>query len=180
MQTLAPAVVLDEKVHRRIIADITRVCETANVPESFLRHSMKNHCFEEEIEWVRSFNLNRAAGLGGLAFVGACKTETRCMAIAGALVRAFIDARVTSLNMVIADPAAAMEASVLIVPNLYLSSFGKQLTAWQVQAVYDVLLNRLTANKPTVVCVESLAGLETAYGPVFREHIEQNFRLITK
>jgi hypothetical protein len=178
VKATAPVVVLDPVVHGRIIADMERVCEIANVPASFIRHSMKSFCQDGEIEWVRSFNVSRKDGLGGLALVGADHAETRCMAIAGTLVRNFIDARVISLNTIVSHPVEAMEPTVLVVPNLYLNSFGKQLTAWQVQSVYDVLLNRLTANKPTVVCVESLEGLKLAYGPVFAEHIKEHFQTI--
>lgn len=166
-------VVLDPIVHQRIIADMTRFCEIANVPANFVRHSMKGYCKEGEIEWVRQFNVHRKNNLGGLVIVGNDRTETRCMAIAGTLVRQFIDARIMSINSIVANPEEAISPTVLVVPNLYMKSFGKQLTAWQIQAVYDVLLNRLVKNKPTVVCVEDLHAMGDAYGPVFVEHLKQ-------
>jgi hypothetical protein len=109
--------------------------------------------------------------------VGINKCETRCMAITGTLVRHFIDARMMTLNAVIANPSMAEDPTVLVIPNLYMMSFGKQLTAWQMQTIYDVLLARLTANKPTVVCVENMEGLRAAYGPLFADHLEQHFKL---
>lgn len=169
----SPRVVLHPEVHKRIIEDMERVCEIANVPASFVRHSMKSFCQETEIEWVRSFNIHRKNGEYGLLITGTDKSETRCMAIVGTLVRNFIDARIMTLSSVITDPEEAKTPTVLVIPNLYMSSFGKQFTAWQIQSVYDVLLNRLTTNKPTVVCVESITGLETSYGSVFAEHIKQ-------
>lgn len=173
--TEKPKVVLNPIIHKRIIDDMERVCETANVPAQYVRESMKGIARDDDIEWVRSFNIHRKNGNGGIVIAGNDHIETRCMAITGTLVRNFIDARIMSLNTVVAAPGEAVEPTVLVIPNLYLTSFGKQLTAWQVQAVYDVLLNRLTSNKPTVVCVEDLNGLAMAYGPVFAEHIKQHF-----
>jgi hypothetical protein len=176
----APKRVIDEVTHARILQDMQRVCEVANVPPTFVYNSMKSYCKDDEIEWVRRFNHHRKAGLGGLVFEGVAKSEIRCMAITGTLVRNFIDARMVSLNAVVSDPIGAMAPSVLVVPNLSIkSSAGKQLTAWQVQTVYDVLLTRLTANKPSVLYVQDMEELKLAYGDVFAEHLRAHFQFIT-
>jgi hypothetical protein len=166
-------VVLDPIVHQRIIADMARFCEIANVPANFVRHSMKGYCNEGEIEWVRQFNVHLKNNVGGLVIIGNDRPETRCMAIAGTLVRQFIDARIMSLNHLVANPEEAALPTVLVVPNLHMKSFGNPLTAWQIQTVYDVLLSRLVKNKPTVVCVENLQAMGDAYGPVFMEHLNK-------
>jgi hypothetical protein len=179
----APVEVINKIVHQKILADMERVRETANVPEKFIRNSMKSYCHDEvtdtdfsEIEWVRQFNFHRRAGSGGLAMIGTPHAQTRCMAITGTLVRNFIDARIMSLNMLVENPAGAREPTVLVVPNLYVHSLGgKQLTAWQAQTVYDVFLTRLTSNKPCVVYIENAVGFKDAYGAVFAEHINTHF-----
>jgi hypothetical protein len=171
-------VALDPTVHREIIARMTQFCATANVPEKFVRLSMKGFCSDVEIEWVRQFNQNLRAGRN-LIFTGKNKNhETKCMAITGTLVRNFVDARLMTLRGIIDNPDVALEPRVLIVPNLYVTSFGKQLTAWQIQAVYDMLLNRLVANKLLVAYVESMSGLQDDYGSVFYEHLKEHSLLV--
>jgi hypothetical protein len=59
-----------------------------------------------------------------------------------------------------------------------MKSFGKQLTAWQIQTLYDVLLNRRIKNKPSVLCIENFAAMEDNYGGMFAEHLKQ-FEQIT-
>lgn len=162
-------------VHPRIIQDIRRICETANVPEKYVMNSMRSVCNENEIEWVRCFNSKRRDGVGGLVILGTEMTEVRCMAITGTLVRNFVDARIMTLGQVLEHPADAMVPSCLVVPNFFIDSYGKQFTAWQLQAVYDVMLNRLTQNKPTVVCVQDLEKMGTAYGPVFENHLREHY-----
>jgi hypothetical protein len=171
-------VVLDPIVHQRIIADMAHYCEVANVPRVFVQHSMKGYCKEGEIDWIRKFNVNLQNHVGGLLIEGTDRVETRCMAITGALMRQFIDARIMSLNTIIDNPEDAVTPTVLVVPNLYMKSFGKQLTAWQIQAVYDVLLNRRIKNRPSVLCVENIKAMEDNYGAMFTEHLKQ-FEQIT-
>jgi hypothetical protein len=169
--------VLDEVQHARLIADMQNVCETANVPRQFMYKSAKEYCGVREIDWIRRFPGLRAQGVGGLVMIGTPKAETRCMAIAAALVRNFIDARVMPLNTVLElkEKGALPEPSVLIIPNMYVSTVGRSLPAWKIQTLYDVLLGRLTANKPTVLYIEDMDAMTNAYGPVFREHIEEHF-----
>jgi hypothetical protein len=172
-----PVEVIDKIVHRQIIAEMARVCEIANVPEQYVRRSMRGVCRDKEIEWVRSFPITREEGLAGLVIEGVAHTQTRCMAITGTLVRNFIDARIMSVNAVVDDHDAAVVPSALVIPNLYIKTKDTKsaLSPWQVQKVYDVLITRFSANKPTVICVENMQGLRTDYGNAFAEHLQEHF-----
>ena len=172
-----PVEVIDKQVHRQILARMDEFCSQANVPEMFVRQSMQSYCKQQDVEWVRSFNITRRAGLAGLAIIGLKRAETRCMAITGTLVRLFVDARLRTVNSVIEDPEGALEPSVLVIHNFYVTSAaGKPLTGWQAQKVYDVLVARFAANNPTVVCIENFDGMAQAYGAMMAEHIEQHFK----
>lgn len=173
--------ILDPIEHQRLLADLENVCEVANVPRTYVHQSMAQHCGAAEIEWVRNFRQNRIDGVGGLCLTGP-NGETRAMAICGALLRNFIDARIVSVNQLIAagvtgnsKPVEIPDPSVLIVPNLYVSTHGKAMTSWQIQSLYDTFLGRLTANRPSVVYIESMSGLADAYGAVFAEHLIKHF-----
>ena len=172
-----PVEVIDKIVHRQIIARMDEFCSTANVPEQYVRRSMRGICKDVEIEWVRSFPVTKDLGLAGLVIEGTLHTQTRCMAICGTLVRNFIDARMMSVNSVVDDHDGALVPSALVIPNLYIKTKDTKsaLSPWQVQKLYDVLLSRMAASKPTVVCVENMQGLRADYGNPFAEHLVEHF-----
>src|SRR5512135_3511542 len=144
--------ILNKVDHAQLLKDIEHVCEVANIPQAYLHHSMTEVCNEAEIEWVRNFPAYRAGGLGGLCLTGT-NSEPRCMAIVAALLRNFIDARIVTLNTLIeaSKTASVPDPTVLVIPNLFVSTAGKSMTSWQIQAIYDILLHRFITNKPTVV-----------------------------
>lgn len=178
-QALAPPPsVLDSIKHARLIQDMDHVCLVANVPKKFVNSSMKGWCNATEIDYVVNFNLYRPL-YAGLVLHGMTHPDTKCMAITGALVRNFIDARVIPLNTLLKDMESSVvpDPTVLVIPNLYVSQVGKGLPAWKIQAVYDLLLQRFAANKPTVVAVESMAGLAGFYGQTFANHLDGNYKV---
>lgn len=170
--------VLDKDRHARLIADLDHVCTVANVPKSFVHQSMKAHCDAQEIDWVVNFRLYRQTH-AGLMMVARSNPDSRCMAICGALVRNFIDARVVPLNTLLMDldNSVVPDPTVLVIPNLYVAQVGKAFPAWKIQQVYDLLLQRFTSSRPTVVSVESMAGLESAYGSAFAEHLKSHYKV---
>ena len=178
MNIQAPQSVLDAVRHARLLQDIEHVCVVANVPQKFVHTSMKNYCDATEIDYVVNFRLYRES-FAGLILHGLSSPDTRCMAIAGALVRNFIDARVIPLNSLLLamESSVVPDPTVLVIPNLFVTQVGRGLPAWKIQAVYDLLLNRFSANKPTVLAVESLSGLAGAYGSTFASHLENNYKV---
>jgi hypothetical protein len=175
---LAEDSVLDAVRHSRLIQDLDHVCSVANVPRSFVHRSMKLFCDADEIDYVVNFRLYREHK-AGLVMVNKTNPDTRCMAICGALVRNFIDARVIPLNTLLdmIEAKDVPEPTVMIIPNLFVSQVGKALPAWKIQAVYDLLLTRFTQNRPTVVAVESMTGLQSAYGLAFAQHLQAHYKL---
>lgn len=169
--------ILDEVQHARLILDLENVCTQANVPSKFVHQSATKYCGPGELDWIRQFHFFRQE-YAGLCIEGGVGHANKCMSIAGALLRNFIDARVYNLNALIEEKGDAPEPTVLLVPNLCFESYGKTLPAHEVQKLYDVLLKRFIGNRPTVVCIESMKGLETAYGTLITEHIRDNFKII--
>jgi len=169
--------VLDNVKHARLIADMNHVCTVAGIPRVYVNQSMKLYCDAQEIDFVVNFRVYRDA-YAGLLLTGMENSESRCMAIGGALLRNFIDTRLLPLNSLLraVEDGTVPDPTVLIIPNLFVSSVGKSLPAWKIQAVYDLLLNRFTSNKPTVVAVESMMGLRTAYGTAFASHLSNHYK----
>lgn len=173
---------LDAKEHSRIIADFERVCSTAGIQGHFLYESMTTYCGEVEVDWVKKFWKYKAAGVPGLALVGVVRPDTRCQSIAAALIRNYVDARVIPLHTLIEltmNGNHPPSPTVLLIPNVYMAATNHKMIAWRVQAIYDVLLERSTKNKPTVVYVESMKGLAQAYGEPFRDFLSR-FTFVTE
>lgn len=173
---------LDAKEHSRIIADFERVTSTAGIQAHFMYESMTKYCGATEVDWVKKFWKYKAAGVAGLALVGVTRPDTRCQSIAAALVRNYVDARVIPVNTLIEGGlnGSTPSPTVLIIPNLFMVAMGKNIgPAWRVQAMYDLLLDRATHGKPTVVYVEDLKSLVTVYGAPFADFLSR-FTLVTE
>ena len=174
--------ILDAKEHSRIIADFERVCTTAGIQGHFLYESMTKYCGPEEIEWVKKFWAYKSQGLPGMVLSGVTRPDTRCQSIAAALVRNWVDARVIPINTLIESTQNGNHPpspTVLLVPNLYMTVMSAKVPAWRVQTMYDLLLERSTKGKPTVVYVEDLKGLVNVYGEPFRDFLSR-FLLVTE
>ena len=179
--TLMMTGLLDAKEHSRIIADFERVCTVAGIQGHFMHESMKTYCGPIEVDWVTKFWGYKKAGVAGLALVGVTRPDTRCQSIAAALVRNYVDARVIPVNTLIDSTMNGNHTpspTVLLIPNLFLTALGKG-TPWRMQAMYDLLLERSTKGKPSVVYVESLSGLTQMYGEPFRDFLSR-FTIVTE
>ena len=171
--------ILDPQQHQRLIQDMTHVCKTANVLPAYVHKSMHGVCSEGEISWVKNFRAHQGAGTG-LALVGVANPEARIMSIAGALLRNYVDARVLSVASVLAlkDANSLPDCTVMLIPNLFMRSKGTGLPSWKIQIIYDLMLSRLTSNKPTVIYVEEMEALASEYGRVFADHIAQHYKTV--
>lgn len=166
--------VLDQQYHARIIADRDKICSVAGIHMKFLAESMTLHCGEVEVDWVKKFHRYESEGVPGLLLVNTLRPDVCCQAIAGALVRNHIDARVIPLNTLL-DALEAGEnmiaPHVLLIPNFYMSMGGKGFPAWKIQILYDLMLARSQQMKSSVVCVEDMNGLKQYYGVPFYNYL---------
>lgn len=171
--------VIDKDKHARLLQDLDHICETANITKAMIYRSATEFLQPVELDWLQNFYAYRDAG-ENLLLVGKHTPgpDTKMMAIAAALLRNFIDARVIPLNTLISacEKGDPPDPTVLLIPNLYVWSEGKALPAWKIQSVYDLLLQRLTMGKPVVAYVEELAPMEKSYGQVFAQHLADHYR----
>jgi hypothetical protein len=170
--------VLDPVAHDRLIKDIAHVSAVANIPQAFIQQSIVGVCDPTEIQWVKKFRMYRETR-AGLVLQSKTEAEVHCMAICGALVRNFIDARVVSLSTLLegAKTGNAPDPTVLIIPNFFQESLGKNLPAWRVAELYDLLLSRYTAGRPTVVAIDNMDAMGAAYGSSFTQHFASHYLL---
>ena len=157
----------------RLVNDLDHIASIAGISRSFIRQSMLPHCDSVEIDYVTNFRLYRES-VPGLLVIGKPDTGTRCNAMCGALIRNFIDARVISLIKLLdaSEGREVPDPTVMIIPNFYMSSYGKTLPAWKIAAIYDILLQRQAENKPTVIAMDSYAGMQQSYGASISDHLK--------
>lgn len=152
--------VLDPRVHRRIVGDIQRYAERAGVPPEAICRALDEYVGEDETAWVRRFLLQRAAPLPGLAYVGRCRdVSERMVGIAGCMVRNFVDARVMTAARVVDERP---RCTILLIPNFFIGRTSSQ--GWSGGALVDVLAERLTGGKSTVIYVSDLEVMKDTYG----------------
>lgn len=138
--------------HARIIKDLEGVCQRAGIPEKYLRHSAKTYCSHKEIEWLAGFY---ETGHPGLILTGSRGLE-RCMSLAGALLRNYVDARVVTLEHCV-EVREQPHATCLLIPNFCTTQSSKTTPGWKMTKLYDLMLSRFQSDTPTVVWIESLA-----------------------
>lgn len=173
--------VLDPIRHRALMADITNVCKVAGISQHYVAHSAKGVCTEDELDWLVKFRAYRAL-TAGLVMTNGDQPDTRMMYMCGALLRNYIDARLFPLNTVLkmAKSDEMPDPTVLMIPNAYVAHDGstKGIPAWEVQALYDILLDRHARNRPTVMFIEDVAGMARAFGKVFAGHIRGHYKIV--
>ena len=174
--------VLLKDVHARLVANLNGYAQDAGVQPFWLSTSMKDVCSPEEMEFVRNLNVaKKERGKFSAAFVGQSSNspvEMRMYAIAAALVRNFVRARVISLNQVIdtLNEGELPDASVLLIPNFFFAlGEGGELKSWLKVGLLDMLYARQAAHQPTLLGVSNMKMLEKDYGTQFRVFIEQHY-----
>lgn len=171
---------LDKVHHERLLADLPKVAEMAGIPPQFVWSKLSEYCKGEDYQWVRHI---RSLPSQGLCYTAkqAVPVEDKMMAITGALLRNYIDARVLSLQEVIArlKDGDMPSPTVLLIPNFCLDkSEGGDIPSWQVSSLLGLLITRMSQNLKTVLYVSSIATLEKSYGEVFKQHITTHFEMV--
>ena len=174
--------VLVPGVHDRIVADIENVALDALIQPEYIWTKLDPSQYGSDVvSYVRRFKFHRQEGTHGLVLGKTCENpEDTMAAIAGALVRNFIRARVCTLNQVVESSAngSLQDVSCLLIPNFYTGSIkaGKDAqAAWRVAALHDVLVARHAAGLQTVVYVSDMNELTQEYGMAVRRHLITNF-----
>lgn len=186
MTTEAPPYgkVLDEQgVHRRLVQDLAGVAKRANVPVGMIKTSAKSYLTMNEVDKLRILMKAVNHGTGGMCLTGKGKhpAATKMWAIGGALLRHYIDVRVMTVNDVIAahDDGEMPEPTVLLIPNFYVDpSKDNALAAWKVQVLYDLLMARYVASRPTIIHVERMDGLKHNYGEALHDFIRSHWTML--
>ncbi len=174
--------VLSPDHHDRLVANIDHYAKDAGIQPKWISTSLADTCGPEEVDYIRNFHFHRTGGkVQGLCYLRAtpeADPETRMAAMAGALVRNFIRARVMTLGTVLDRIAkgGSVDATVLLVPNFCLSKDeGGSIATWQSHAMYDLLIQRANDGLQTVLYATSIVDLKAVCGLAPGRMIESHF-----
>jgi hypothetical protein len=176
--------VLRPEVHGRLVSDISHVAQDAHIEPHWIWTKLSENVTTGEYNWVKNFAKHKGAGNYGLCIVGnkaKIDPTTRMSAMAGALLRNFIRARVCSVGEVIdyREHGADDRITALFVPNFFLGKAqGSSLPAWKLTHLIDVLVERRLAGLQTVVYVSDLNALSEEYGVGFTQHFKSYFTIV--
>ena len=178
--------VLLPEVHNRLVQDIDRIARKANIPESMVLMKMSSFgCSEEEIAYVRKLKAMSAQGVYGLIYKGKegkYSVLSRMMAVAGACLRNFVDARVMTLQDVFqaTKDNAMPEPTVLLIPNFYASkSEGGHVPDWHLANLLGLLYSRQSKGLQTFLYVSDLKAMRSDYGDLITMHLSKNFKTVS-
>lgn len=164
--------VLDPVVHQRLLEREDEIVSVSGIPKAMLHLSAKEFCSPDEVDWLKNFWRLHSHGLHGVYTSEAARVERRFHAMAAALLRNFIDARVMPVTDLLTEGGyTEANPTVLFVPNFYVAMAGKTLTSWQIQILHSFLLKRQAESKVTVLFVENLEKLRTDYGKAMHSHL---------
>lgn len=159
--------VLLPDVHDRLVKDIANIATDAMIHPKWISTRLQDVVPEGVVDWVRQFNRNYEGGISGLALLGenrVAQAVNACSAIAGALLRNFVHARVVMEAQLFSEGesfAGAPDPTCLLIPNFFT---GTDMAAWRIRALQDVIYDRHVRGRQTVVYVPSLATLSAKYG----------------
>lgn len=172
--------VLQKDHHAQLVADLSGYAKDAGIQPLWICKALPSSISSAERDYLRGFRRHAEEGISGLVLHGknTGDVEARMSAMAGALVRNFIRARVMTLGTMI-DLLAKGEMpdiAALLVPNFFLSvAEGGTVAPWQVNALFDYLTYRHVSGMQTVLYVSDLSLLGKEYGMAFKSHIETHY-----
>ncbi|WP_113155948.1 hypothetical protein [Nitratireductor sp. OM-1] len=173
--------VLKKEHHERLVADLESFARDAGIQPHWIWSQLPEDMTGSQLAYLRQFRKHASEGTSGLIILGKNDkgfVEAHMSAMAGALVRNFIRARVMTLGTVI-DLLAKQEMpdlTCLLIPNFFLTaSETGTIAPWQVNSLFDYLTYRQVAGLQTILYATDLGLLGKEYGLAFKRHIEVHY-----
>lgn len=176
--------VLDPDIHtERFLNSLPEFVSTARISLPFALSRMAKYCTPAEVEYVRNLRKHLAEAHAGMVYVGTpdggVPVLQRMMAIAGACLRNFIDARVlTTKEVLAAQKAGTLDAQVLCIPYFFTGKKESFLSPWEHADLHSVLISRHGTGQVTIVSVSDFDQMELALGESLAYHVKTNFHPI--
>lgn len=176
--------VLHPVEHSLLVKNLEHFAHRANIQDSMILNKMSTFkCSSGEIDYVKKIKRMADQNFYGMIYHGKEITPvpTRMMAVAGACLRNFVDAKVIVLQELLSDikEGHPPDVQVLLVPNFYVArEDGGKIGDWQIAELLGLLYSRMTKGYQTFLYVSDFASLRKTYGDPIANHLEKNFRSI--
>lgn len=161
--------VLDRMKHGRLVLDIDNFANRAGIAPECIWTSAKTApaISNDDLSYLQKcLVLAREKHIPGLVYTGTSDVTEKFSLMCGALVRAFVDARLMTMMEVVdlVTKGEQPEATVLFVPNFYATNdFGK-FDMRKSSALGDMLVHRAAHHLPTVLKVDTMKDLHEKFG----------------
>ena len=177
---LYEAGILDPEYHAKLVEGIDEVCEVAGVPRYYISHVSMNTqgCSESEIEYVMKFRSWKNSNVAGMVYYGSVASyEDHMLAMVGAFLRNYIDARVITVQSVAERLRKGLDinGTVLFIPNFFVGGNDYEWADWDKMKVYDWLCSRKYEGKQTVIGCKSYKLMNNALGETIAAFISGHF-----
>lgn len=173
-----PTGALVKGVHERLVEELAAVAKDARIQPHWVYQPVGNGLTPEEKDWVRGFHKHVGDGIAGLVYSGsAAQVEDRMCRMAGVLLRNFVRARVLTVQGVFnsMDALDPLDVTCLLIPNFVVGEDIGAIPKWRAHQMSDLLLERYTTGKQTIVYVSGDADLAKVYGTKMQRHIEGHY-----
>lgn len=174
--------VLVKEHHARLVANLPAHAADAGIMPHWIYSPLPAFIGEAERRYLLKIKQHMTdQDRSGICYVGKAKTQPidqRMSAVAGALLRNFIRARVLTLGQVLdqATELTANPVSALFIPNFYLTAAeGGTIASWQVSSLYDLITARHLTGQQTFLYVSDDKQIAKEYGLAFAQLLDSSF-----
>ena len=174
--------ILDRDYHDRLLTGLDKWTEIAGIPEEFVWSKLSRYCKDEDLAWVRELREDKSHGM---IYTGDSNVEMKMMAITGACLRNYIDARFMTVQQVLSRlmDDDMPDASVVLIPNFCMegvagSDGSGSVLPWQSAKLLGWLYSRLAKGLKTVLYVSSMKTLEKHYGEAMAKHLKNHYVIV--
>ncbi len=168
--------ILDVKnAHYTLCQQLDSIADVAGVPVSLLNQSMREFCTKEEVEYV--IHLFQHDDAGAIYVGHTDDVMVKMMAITGACVRNFIDARVRMLHDVLKGIKGdnPIDSRVVLIPNFCIGNSDRGIADWESTHLFGWLQDRAFSKKPTFLGVSDFVHVEKRLGSLVANFIKNNY-----
>lgn len=201
-KAFVPAGVLTPGYHERLFLDLKNFAHRAGLggAPKYVVQSAKPHLDQEEITRAAKLKEYLADGTyGSLYGPKVPNVPSRFMALTGAFLRNYVNARYMTMAQVLEDfrQDNYVQATILLIPDFHIpmagevgppkkngefvksSGYEKNMTKPQfiTEAVAGLLLQRISNGQYTYLYSEDPSRLEKDYGPYITKLISENFEI---
>lgn len=173
--------ILNREYHERLLADLNKYAGIAGIPKEFVWAKLSAYCTDKDVEWVRRMREGKDHGLVYEGSGFSVPIADKMMAITGACLRNYIDARFMTVQDVLEQlkNGTMRSPTMVLVPNFCMpKDEASSVAPWQAASLLGWLYSRMAHDLKTVLYVGDMATLEKNYGEAMASHLRHHYTFL--